>query len=141
MKRAIVAVLLALASWSGQGQVTNANYSVLDSAVQTGTPVVTADQVNKYYRGGQIIITVSAYTAGSYTPTVQGKNESTGLYYDVLVGTAIAAAGTTVLKVYPGVTPSANTAASDILPRTWRVLLTGANGQSMTLSIQANLGN
>lgn len=124
-----------------QGQTTNASYTVLASAVQTTTPVVTADQTNLYYRGGHVIINVSAFTAGTYTPTIQGKNPITGAYYDILVGPAIGSTGVTVLKVYPGIATLANGAASDTLPKVWRVSLAGAAGQSMTLSIAASLEN
>lgn len=120
-------------------QVTNATYTLLASAAQTSASVVTADQSNKYYRGLHVIINVSAYAAGNYTPRIQGKSPLTGAYYDILVGTAISATGTTILKVYPGIATLANGAASDLLPATWRVTMTGAAGQSMTFSIEASV--
>lgn len=128
---------LMLVEGTGLAQVTNAQYSVIASGAQTAAQVNSADQTNTYYRGVHVIITVSAYTAGNYTVTLQGKDTTTGGYYTILVGTAISSTGTTVLKVYPGIGVLANGSASDMLPQTWRVQLNGAAGQSMTLSVDA----
>ena len=75
---------------------------LLSSAART-VETASEDQTNHGARGGHFIIKVTALTAGaSITPHIQGKNPVTGDYYDVLVGAAIVATGTTVLKVYPG---------------------------------------
>ena len=70
-------------------------------------------------------------------PTIQGKDHLSGKYYDLLVGVAITAIGTTILKVYPGIMASANVAASDILPLTWRVQFVHADVDSITYSVSA----
>jgi hypothetical protein len=71
---------------------------------------------------------------------IQGKDLTTGLYYDLLVATAITAVGTTVLKIGPGITPLAGGAAADFLPETWRVRLVHGDTDSITYSVTAQLG-
>jgi hypothetical protein len=118
---------------------TNLPVVLLASGVQNTTPVNTPDQTNVYWHGVTIVINVSAFTAGTYTPHLQGKDNVSGQYYDMLVGPAIGGTGTTVLRVYPGMSPIANQANGDVLPRTWRLQLVGATGQNMTLSVGAIL--
>ena len=114
---------------------------VLASAARTAL-VTGADQTNEYARGLHVIIDVTLDPAlASITPTIQGKDEISGKYYDLLVGAAIAAVGVTVLKIYPGITVAANVSASDILPKTWRVNMAVADADSMTYGIAATLIN
>ena len=108
------------------------------SAARTAT-VTGTDQFNLGHRGLHLVIDVTAVTATpSIVPTIQGKS-ATGIYYDILVGTAITATGTIVLKVYPGIGAVAGGAASDVLPAVWRLLLTHADADSATYSVAANL--
>lgn len=95
---------------------------------------------NTDYRGCHIIIdvTVEVDTA-SITPTIQGYDSVSGKYYTLLVGNAITAVGTTVLRIYPGLSASANVIANDILPNKFRVLMTHADADSMTYSVSASL--
>lgn len=118
--------------------------ALLPSAARTAT-VTGADQVNLGHRGVHVVINVTALSATpAVTPKIQGKTAS-GVYYDILVGTAITDVtvgtppSTTVLKVYPGITPVANGAASDFLPNVWRVVLTAADSDSLTYSVDAVL--
>lgn len=98
------------------------------------------DQKNFNYCGAHIIIDV---TAASDTPsvvfTVQGKDPVGGKYYTILASAAITGIGTTVLRVFPDATASANVAANDYLPLTWRVIATHADTDSITYSVGANL--
>jgi hypothetical protein len=68
-----------------------------------------------------IIVNVSAFTSGSLTVTVNGITSS-GYSYPILVSTALAATGTTPLRIFPGATPSANAVANDMVPRTLQVV-------------------
>lgn len=136
MKYLLIALLFVTSLVQAQ-VVANIQTTPLASAAQTAATVNSADLLNYNYRGAHIVINVSAFTAGTYTPHLQGKDPVSGVYYDILVGTAIGATGTTVLKVYPGVGAIANGATNDVLPQTWRVQLIGAGGQSMTLSVDA----
>ena len=117
--------------------IQNHDLTLLVSAARTAS-VNTPDQSNPVSRGVHVIIDVTAYPgAASVVPTLQGKDPVSGKYYDLLVGSAIVATGTTVLKLYPGLAASAAVAASDILPTTWRVKLVHADGDSITYSVGA----
>ncbi len=131
--------LLALGAPSVRAQAGNLGGTILGSAARTAAQVNSADQQNLTWSGATVIVDVTAFTAGTYTPKIQGKDPASGKYYDILTGTAIGGISTNVLKVYPGITAAANAAVSDVLPRVWRVQLNGAAGQSMTFSVGANL--
>ncbi len=134
-----VLLLLAFVSSFGMAQVPNYGYIPIASATLTGATVNSADFKNESYRGGHFIVNVSGFTSGTYTPHIQGKDPVYGTYYDVLVGPPISATGTTILKVYPGLSAIANGSASDILPATWRVQMIGASSPNMALSVTAYL--
>lgn len=132
----VVAFLFALfASWAGAQPGGNWTCAPLANAART-TTAVSADQLNTAWRGIHLAINVTPYTSGAFTPVVQGKDALSGAYYTILSGTMINAAGTTIMKVYPGLTTSASSVANDIIPRTWRVMLNGfASPIAMTLSV------
>lgn len=117
----------------------NTDATILASAARTATSN-TADLTNTGARGLHLVIDV---TAVALTPsvvfTIQGKDAISGKYYTLLASAAITATGTTVLRVYPGLTAAANTVANDVLPRTWRLLFTHADTDSITYSVGASL--
>ena len=113
--------------------------TVLASGARTAT-VASADFVTDAVRGIHVIIDVTAVTSTpSTTFTLQGKDPASGQYYTLLASAALTGTGTTVLKVFPGATASANAAANDCLPAVWRVNCTHGNANSMTYSVAANL--
>ena len=117
----------------------NTEETILASAARTAT-TNSADFTNFNARGGHFQINVTSITATpSITPTIQGKDPVSGTYYDILVGTAITTTGITILKVYPGILAIANGAASDILPRTYRVSVAHGDADSITYSVGASL--
>ena len=121
--------------------IRNFNHSIalLPSAARVAT-INSADQENLKARGLHVIIDVTLDpAAASITPTIQSRDPLSGTYHDLLVGNAIVAVGTTILKVYPGIAVSANAAASDILPRVWRLRMVHADGDSITYSVGAEL--
>lgn len=117
----------------------NRSALLLASAARTET-VATGDQSNTQHRGAIVVIDV---TAASDTPsvvaTIQGKDEVSGKYYTILASAAITGTGTTVLRVYPGLTVASNLVANDVLPSTWRVNLVHADADSITYSAAAQL--
>lgn len=131
--------LLGLSLAQAQTNGPNLPSQILASAARTAATVNSSDITNNSWRGATVLINVSAYTSGTYTPHVQGKDPVSGTYYDVLVGPGILATGITVLKVYPGIVATPNAAANDILPQVWRVQLIGTASPSMTLSVGGNL--
>jgi len=129
---------LALGSiGEARAQAGNLSAIILPSASRTAVQVNSADIQNRTWSGAQIIVNVTAFVAGNYVPKVQGKDQASGQYYDLLIGQSITGTGTTILKIFPGIAPLANAAASDFLPRVWRVQLNGST-PSMTLSVSGN---
>lgn len=98
--------------------------------VDTNSP----DQVNYNWRGGHLIINVTVLTT-SVIPTLQGKDPISGNYYNLLTGPSITTPGYTIMKLYPGIQPIAGAAASDILPRTFRVSMDHLDATTMTYSV------
>lgn len=117
----------------------NTESTLLASAART-VQTNSADQTNYSAKGLHVQLNVTAASGtGGLTVVVQGKDPVSGTYYDILVGTAIIATGITILKVYPGIVASANAAASDILPRTWRVQVRVGDASSYTYSVGSSL--
>ncbi|MCK5605280.1 hypothetical protein KAR91_25535 [Candidatus Pacearchaeota archaeon] len=116
----------------------NFNQIALASAARTAT-TNSDDQTNSRHKGCHIIIDVTVDGGGSLTPKIQGKDPLSGKYYDILVGSAISAVGTTILKVYPGLTASANSIENDIVPSKFRIVVTAGDANSMTYSVGVNL--
>lgn len=115
----------------------NSQIVILASAARTTTQT-SADQLAEARHGLHLVVDVTSAGTGSITPKIQGR-DANGIYYDILVGSAITTTGTTVLKVGRGFTPSANAVATDGLPANWRVVVTANNANSMTYSVGANL--
>lgn len=116
----------------------NTEGTVLPSAARTAS-INSADLVNYNARGVQVIIDATAIVATpSITVTIKGKDSLSGKYYTLLASAAITTVSTTLLTVYPGVTATANVAASQIIPRTWRVEVVAADADSITYSIGVN---
>ncbi len=109
-------------------------------AAITATPaVVIQNDTTSPRRGGQFVIDVTAGSTLSLTPTIDGLDTLSGKWYNLLTGTALTATGTTVLRVYPGLTPAANVIASDFLPPTWRFVMTHGNANAATYTVSARL--
>lgn len=117
----------------------NESIAVLPSEARTAT-VTGDDQKNWAFNGLHLIIDVTAISATpSVVPKIQGKDPVSGKYYDLLTGVAITAVGITVLKLFPSATAAANVTVNDTLPRTWRVIMTHADADSITYSVGANM--
>jgi hypothetical protein len=142
------AEVVSLDSASAGGALANPAYTtfppvdstVLASAARTTTQTGT-DQTNNGYRGIKVVLdtTVNAGSAGSITLTIQGKDSASGKYYTLLAGAAVTTVTTNVYTVYPGLTASANVTANDVLPTTFRILVTANNANSVTYSVGQTL--
>lgn len=101
-----------------------------------------ADLDNRFYRGVQLAVNISAISGTSATLTVivEGYDPASASYYTLLTSAGLTATGLTVLTIYPGVTVAANVAVSNALARTWRVryTITGTT-PSVTATVGANL--
>lgn len=84
-----------------------------------------ADLDNIGARGAHVVIDITAITGTTPTATftVEGKDAVSGKYYTIIASAALNATGTTVLRIYPGLTAAANLTAADVLPKTFRVIV------------------
>lgn len=107
---------------------------VLPPKVQAAS-VNSPDMQNDGARGVIVVFDITAVpTVDTVTPKIQGKDPVSGKYYDIVSAAAQVAVATIVLKVYPGITVAANLAVSDVLPRTWRLVVTHSAGTNFTYS-------
>jgi len=117
----------------------NTEATVLASAART-TTTNSADQTNYNARGVHVLLNVTAVPGvDTVTLSIQGKDPVSAVYYTLLTGLAVVGTGVNVYKVFPGITAVANGAASDVLPRTWRVAVTHSAATSFTYSVGAAL--
>lgn len=86
-----------------------------------------------------LVIDITGYTAGSLTVTIQGVDPESGKKYTILASAALAAAATTVLKVGPGLTASANAVANDFLPKQININFNHADAAAITYSAGLNV--
>ena len=145
--------LIAQAAGQAEGAVANTilfdqdpvmnNHGIvlLNSAVRAAT-LNGVDRLNRSARGIALIVDVTVVPGvDTVTPKIQGKDPASGKYYDILVGAAIVAVSTVVLRVYPGLIAAANLTVSDILPRDWRLVMTHSAGSNFTYSVGGQLIN
>ena len=120
------------------GAYHNEEIVLLASAARTAS-AESLDYTNFEARGVKVVIDVTADPASaSVVFKIEGKDPASGKYYTLLASAAVAATGTTVLTVYPGIAATTNVAASDVLPKTWRVTATHADADSITYSVGAS---
>ena len=71
--------------------------------------------------------------------TIQGRDPASGDFYTILASAAITGTGTTILRVFPGSTVTANVSANDTLPKRCRILAAHADADSITFSVGISL--
>lgn len=114
--------------------------TVLASAARTASVNSDVFGNGQGHRGLHLIIDATAFAATpSVVFTIQGYSPLGDDYYTILASAAIVTSGTTVLRVYPGLTASANVTANDVLPLNWRVSAVAGDADSLTYSVQALL--
>lgn len=117
----------------------NTAVSILASAERTTTQTQ-ADQTNLYHRGIRVVLDVTVNGAGgSITLEIDAKDAVSGKYVPLLTGAAVTDTRTVTFLVYPSAAAVANLAVSDVLPLTWRVLVTANNANAVTYSVGAVL--
>ncbi|WP_055563609.1 hypothetical protein [Streptomyces atriruber] len=114
-------------------------FQVMASAARTATPDTEEFEITGRgyeYSGLHLIIDATAVTATpALTVTVSGVDRVSGKTYTILQSAVIATAVTTVLRIGVGLTPAANTVASDSLPPVFRVTAAHGDADSITYSI------
>ncbi len=97
--------------------------AVLIPAGTTTTQTVTLSGANLQHIAA--VLGVSAVAGGTVQVTLNGITPS-GLVYPLLVGLAVGATGVTPYRIGPGLTPSANAVADDLVPQVIQVVATTA---------------
>lgn len=114
------------------------NSSLYASEARTATP--TAVTINdRHVEGVQVVISATASAATpSVVPTIDGYDPLSDTWYNILTGAAITGVSAVVLRVHPDLAAVANLTANDFLPRTWRVVMTHGDADSITYSVGVN---
>lgn len=102
---------------------TNTDNIVLLASTAISANNHSSDMTNLRCRGIKLYIATGAFGTGAsaITVTIQGKDPVSGSYYTILTSASLVASSFSVLSVYPGLTASANVAANDVLPPTYRI--------------------
>ena len=108
------------------------NITLINASAVSATQT-SADQLNVNARGVKITLNVTTIGTGSLVTTIQVKDPVSGVYTTVLTSAAVTTNTSATYTVYPGITATANVSASDILTRTWRVSVAGANVSTFTV--------
>jgi hypothetical protein len=117
-----------------------ANTGALITLANAGNVTVSSpDQTNAFSRGAIVVTNLTDVAAGNVTVKVQGKDEASGVYYDLLDSAALTGNGTTVMTVYPGATVTANVSADSPLPATWRVQAIVSSNGNVTGTVGASV--
>lgn len=82
---------------------------------------------------------VNLSESGSVVFTIQGKDSASGKYYTLLESDSLDAVSTTILRIHPSLTVSANLIAKDGLPQDYRVIATHGDALPLTYSVGINL--
>jgi hypothetical protein len=132
--------VMQIANGLFNGQTTDQQRGNLDTITLLNVSSVTtsqtsAVQTNFNHRGCIVILTTSAIGTGSVTLSIQGIEPVSNYVWTILAGTAVTTNTTVIYKVYPGLTASANSVASDILPRSWQVLVTANNANAASYAV------
>ncbi len=112
--------------------------SVLTSAARTTTQTQ-ADQTNLTARGIVVVLDVTSAGTGDITLKIEGKDPVSGKYVTLLAGTNVTSISTNVYTIQPAGPVAANVSANAQLWRTWRVVVTANNANSVTYSVGAIL--
>lgn len=116
------------------------NIRIAESAARTATETFEVD--SNSLSNGVFIVDI---TAGAGTPTltvaIDGYDDASGKWYNILTSAALNTNATTLLRVGESVVASSNVAARDFLPERFRVVATKNNATAMTYSIGVNLSD
>lgn len=111
--------------------------SLFTSAARTGTQTGST-QSNRSAKGLSIFFNVTAVSgAASVVLTVEIQDPVSLNWMAILTSAAIVTTGQRRFVIYPGITPVTNFAVSDVIPRSWRVVVTHGTADSITYSVGA----
>jgi hypothetical protein len=132
--------VLQIANSVFNGQTTDQQRGNLDTITILNVSSVTTTQTsgrqtNFNHKGCIVILTTSAIGTGSITLSIQGIEPVSNYTWTILAGTAVTTNTTNIYKVYPGLTAVNNSIASDILPRSWQVVVTANNANAASYAV------
>lgn len=113
-------------------------WQTLFSSTSRTTSVDTGAVDNLSGSGVVVLLNVSSI-AGSLTPTIYGYDPVSEATYTLLTGAAVSSAGLYPYRVYPGITPVPNEAASDVVPRYWGLSVAAGTTDSNTYSASCSI--
>ena len=118
-----------------------AGIRIAESVARTATQ--TFEQDSNGLSHGVFIVNITAGATGTdtVTITIDGYDDASKTWYNILTSTALAAVAQTILRVVDFTPAVANLAAADFLPKKFRVVATKNNATSVTYSIGANLSD
>lgn len=113
----------------------NTNVTGLASGARTTTQTITG--INYNGRGISVVLDMTAIGAGAtWTVSIDIQDAASGVFVNLLTGAAVGGNGTTMYRVYPGLTPVANVDANAFVQRNYRVVITvGGTAASSTFSV------
>ena len=91
---------------------------------------ITGNDMTNYGYVGAVITTNVTVISGSpiIQVEVQGKDSTSGTYYNILSGAIIDVVSGSVLKIHPDLTGVTNVTAKDVIPRKWRINVANIGG-------------
>jgi hypothetical protein len=115
-------------------------FTVLPSAARTTAPDTQEFEIPAEACAMHLVVDVTAKGAApSITVTVSGVDRASGKVYTLLASAAISTVSTTVLKIGPSLTASANAVANDYVPGIIRFSVAHGNSDSITYTIAGHL--
>jgi hypothetical protein len=116
------------------------HYDTIMSVAARTADYQSGEQVNRNGRYLTVnIVASSPVDTPSVVFTIQGKHAGGG-WYTLLASAAVTGAGTTTMYVGPGLAETANVSTNKPLPRTWRLISTHADADSITYGAYADVG-
>lgn len=136
-----VVVASASATVAGGIRFTNVATGVHAEAFAVGTThdgLVSVLGITAAWTIAHTLAAVADGGAGSYTVTIQGKDEASGKFYTLLTAAVHSTVSTQILQVHPEMVASPNLVACSLLPATIRVSITHGNSnvKTRTLGLQ-----
>jgi hypothetical protein len=111
------------------------------SAARTATP--TAFEFSpQAARAVTVFIDATAITSTpSVVCTIDGKDQLSGKWFNMLTAAAVTSVSTKTLRIGPGLAAVANLTIADFLPGAMRIVMTHGDTDSITYSVGVMLGN
>jgi len=135
MKKLFALLFLLALALPALAQNTVRTGTIFASAARTAT-VNGQDMSNDAYKCVVVVLDITVVPGGdTVTLTIQGKDVLSGKYYTLLAGSAEAGTATKTYSVCPGITVTANVSAAQVLPQTWRAIVTHSAAGSFTYSV------